>query len=174
MASISTHMFNHSTCGQAYLLSPCVGVCVRSVREAKEAAFPLETVELRSTGQMVTVFVFWNHVWKQRLVCVGKTCEETGTTAKIANIFQSRSLPLLASQEGLSGQLKSAAMVDGGVVLAGWTDRSEDFGEQEPRDFFAVKLDVEGSLVWRWKVRRLVKAGSERDGCLTMVHGTER
>lgn len=93
---------------------------------------------------------------------------------KSLDILQSRSLPLLASQEGLSGQLKSAAMVDGGVVLAGWTDRSEDFGEQEPRDFFAAKLDVEGSLVWRWKVRRLVKAGSERDGCLAMVHGTER
>lgn len=43
--------------------------------------------------------------------------------------------------------------MEGGVVLAGWTDRTEEFGEEEPKDFFAVKLDLEGNLIWTWKVR---------------------
>ena len=123
---------------------------------------------------MVTVFCFLEPCLEAAVGLCWQNLRRNWYYCENRYILQSRSLPLLASQEGLSGQLKSAAMVDGGVVLAGWTDRSEDFGEQEPRDFFAAKLDVEGSLVWRWKVRRLVKAGSERDGCLAMVHGTER
>lgn len=44
-------------------------------------------------------------------------------------------------------------MVDGGVVLAGWTDGTAAFGEVGAKDFFAVKLDLEGDLIWTWKVR---------------------
>lgn len=59
-------------------------------------------------------------------------------------------------QEGTPGDeimWATAAMADGGVVLAG--DVSGNYTEDNfgKIDFVAVKLNSEGILQWRWRVR---------------------
>ena len=43
--------------------------------------------------------------------------------------------------------------VDGSVVLAGATDGSWNTTSAGDSDWAAIKLDAEGTVVWKWQVR---------------------
>ncbi|CAM9254578.1 unnamed protein product [Sphacelaria rigidula] len=48
--------------------------------------------------------------------------------------------------------LGAASAEDGSVVLAGYTDGSYDGRSTGLEDIVAVKLDVDGELLWKWQV----------------------
>lgn len=64
-----------------------------------------------------------------------------------------------------------AAVGDGSVVMAGSTEGSWNEDNEGGDDFAAVKLDSNGSVVWKWQVdpRLLRRNGvlSQRSWCLT-------
>lgn len=51
-------------------------------------------------------------------------------------------------------ELNASVMVtDGSVVLAGWTLGNWDGTNAGSYDCAAVKLDVDGNVLWKWQVR---------------------
>lgn len=59
------------------------------------------------------------------------------------------------SQEGTAGEdvlWDVAASDDGSFILCGWTDWPLGDSDVTNSDFSAVKLDENGTVVWRWQV----------------------
>lgn len=59
-------------------------------------------------------------------------------------------------QDGSNGSdflLDAAAVSDGGVVAAGYTNGTWNGQPGSETDFAAVKLDSDGDVAWTWQVR---------------------